>query len=129
MVSRNDPFTGDRRRLSDDLGMAWAWCEHVHRDLKPFTLVAGVFDLGDGRFGIEPGIEETEWYFECGVIRETALEALGTLGYLEAPARWYAHYPTAFIFARRLSAHETLRALACLRSRGLVAPRGCRRRK
>ena len=103
MVSRNDPFTGDRGRIADDLG---AWCEHVHPNLRP--------------------------YFECGVMRETALEVLGTLGYLEAPARWYARYPTAFIFARRLSAHETLqtlRALVGLRSSGLVASRSCRRPK
>ncbi len=122
MVTRSDPFCGDRTRLARDLGKAWAWCEHVHRGREPFTLVAGFFDLGDGCFGVEPGIEEAEWYFECGVIRETALRALSALGYLEAPARWYAHYPTAFIFAQRLSAHETLRAIDFLRGRGVVGP-------
>ena len=119
MIRRSDPFGGDRARLAYDLGKAWAWCEHVHRDLRPFTLVAGVFDLGDGRFGVEPGIEEAEWYFECGVIRETVLEALGTLGYLEAPVKWYARYPTAFIFARRLSAHEALPAVGFFHGKGL----------
>jgi hypothetical protein len=120
MTKRSDPFSGNKARLAYDLGKAWAWCEQVHHDLKPFTLVADVFDLGGGRFGVEPGIEETEWYFECGVIRETALAALGTLGYVEAPARWYSHYPTEFIFADKLSAHETVRAIGFFQSKGLL---------
>lgn len=123
MVSRNDPFSGDRTKIAEDLGKAWVWCEYVHHDLEPFSLVAGVFDLGDGNFGVEPGIEESEWYFECGVIRNTALDALGALGYLEVPARWYAHYPSIFVFARRLSAHESLRAMAHFRSQCLIARR------
>lgn len=58
MIRRSDPFGGDRARLAYDLGKAWAWCEHVHRDIGPFTLVAGVFDLGDGRFGVEPVLKK-----------------------------------------------------------------------
>lgn len=46
MVNRNDPFRGDRGKITDDLGKAWAWCEYMHRELGPITLVAGVFDLG-----------------------------------------------------------------------------------
>ena len=121
MTGRSAPFTGNKTRLANDLGKAWAWCEYVHSDLKPFTLVSGVLDLGDQTFGFDPGIEEAEYYFDCGPLRDTALDALAAMGHHPAPDRWYAHYPTAFVFARRLSAHECLQALAFFRARGLTS--------
>lgn len=109
-----------RTELSRDLGRVMAWCEHKHRDLPGFTLVAAVKFFEALGIAMEVSVAEIEHPFDDTSVVKTAERGLGALGYLTstAGAKWTS--PGIVVFAADMTAHERLAAVRYFLDIGLM---------